>query len=477
MTPKDWTASLAESPAEPPKISLLTMFQLGLFQVGLGMMSVLPDGVLNRLLIRELDVSPTVASLILAMTLFVAPARVWFGQMSDTKKLWGYHRTGYMWIGITCLSMIAIAAVQVMWQMNDSLQASGWSLQTYAWVGLLMLVFGLYGLAVSASSTPFTTLLVDVSDEDNRSQTAAVNWSMLIGGTIIGAITISSLLKGLQLNASLDEIQANINRLFIIVPLIVIVLAVAGAWGVEKKYSRYYVRSNLGDQEHKITLGRAWRVLTASRQTKIFFGFLLLMTLGLWMQDPVLEPYAGDFFEMGIGASAALQAFWGTGTLIGIVGAGFLIIPRIGKKQGTKLGCLLSAICLSGVILAGFTHKPAVLQLALLIFGLGSGILTSGALTLMLDLTAAETAGTFIGAWGLAQAFARGTAKVAGGAVLDIGKNLFGDANLFWAYSVVFALQAGSMLLAIYFLDRINVQEFRTKAKEAINAVITNDID
>jgi MFS transporter, BCD family, chlorophyll transporter len=73
----------------------------------------------------------------------------------------------------------------------------------------------------------------------------------------------------------------------------------------------------------------------------------------------------------------------------------------------------------------------------------------------MLDLTAAETAGTFIGAWGLAQAYARGMAKVAGGAVLDIGKHLFGDANLFWAYSVVFALQAGSHVVG-YLLPRSN---------------------
>jgi BCD family chlorophyll transporter-like MFS transporter len=82
---------------------------------------------------------------------------------------------------------------------------------------------------------------------------------------------------------------------------------------------------------------------------------------------------------------------------------------------------LLVIFSLVWVVLSGFTHKPEQLQIALLFFGLVSGVLTTGALTLMLDLTAAETAGTFIGAWGLAQALARGVATVTGGLCLMQG--------------------------------------------------------
>jgi BCD family chlorophyll transporter-like MFS transporter len=111
----------------------------------------------------------------------------------------------------------------------------------------------------------------------------------------------------------------------------------------------------------------------------------------------------------------------------------------------------------------------------LLFFGLVSGVLTTGALTLMLDLTAAETAGTFIGAWGLAQALARGVATVTGGVVFDAGRKLF--SNLVLAYGLVFAVQAACMALAVWFLKRVNVQEFRTNAREAIATVIENDLD
>ncbi len=458
-----------------PRISLLIMFQLGLFQMGLGMMSVLVFGVLNRVLIRELGVPATLGTIILASTLFVAPARIWFGQMSDTKPLWGYHRTGYVWIGAISLAILSVLVVQVMWQLGGSLKAEGWSTQTYAWTSLLALLFALYGLAVSSCSTPFATLLVDVSDEDNRSQLVGVDWSMLIGGTIIGAILIGVLLKKLTLNAPIELLQVQINRLFLIVPLVVVGLAFVATWGIEKKYSRYASRSTLVNQEEKITLNRAWRILTASRQTRLFFTFLVLMTLGLFMQDPILENYGGDVFNMEVGKTATLNAFWGTGTLIGLSVAGFILVPRLGKRKTTKLGALLVIFSLVWVILSGLTHDPKQLQITLLFFGLASGVVTTGGLTLMLDLTAAETAGTFIGAWGLAQALAKGVATVTGGALFDTGKKLF--SNLVLAYGLVFAAQAACMAMAVWFLTRVNVQEFRTNARQAIATVIESDLD
>ncbi|HEY9900842.1 MAG TPA: BCD family MFS transporter [Candidatus Sericytochromatia bacterium] len=458
-----------------PRLKLRTMFRLGLFQTGLGMMSVLVFGVLNRVLIRELGVPATLGTIILALTLFVAPARIWFGQMSDTKRLWGYHRTGYVWIGAASLAILSVLVVQVMWQVGGSLKAVGWTTQTYAWTSLLALLFALYGLAVSACSTPFATLLVDVSDEDNRSKLVGVDWSMLIGGTIIGAILIGVLLKKLTLNAPIELLQVQINRLFLIVPLIVFGLAFVATWGVEKKYSRYASRSTLVNQEEKITLNRAWRILTASRQTRLFFTFLMLMTLGLFMQDPILENYGGDVFKMEVGKTATLNAFWGTGTLIGLSAAGFILVPRLGKRKTTRLGGLLVIFSLVWVILAGFTHDPKQLQIVLLFFGLASGVMTTGALTLMLDLTAAETAGTFIGAWGLAQALAKGVATVTGGAVFDAGKHLF--PNLVLVYGLVFAVQAACMALAVWFLTRVDVQEFRTSARQAIATVIESDLD
>jgi BCD family chlorophyll transporter-like MFS transporter len=114
---------------------------------------------------------------------------------------------------------------------------------------------------------------------------------------------------------------------------------------------------------------------------------------------------------------------------------------------------------------------------------------TTGALSLMLDLTVAETAGTFIGAWGLSQAIARALATVFGGAVLDFGKwvlvqtrgvadvTAIPEPELLPAYAVVFGLQAVGMLLAVWFLTRVNIKEFRDNSKRAVMAVIESDLD
>jgi MFS transporter, BCD family, chlorophyll transporter len=458
-----------------PKVKLPTAIRLGLFQMGLGMMSVMVFGVLNRVLIKELAVPSTIATVILALTLFVAPARIIFGQLSDTKPLFGYHRTGYVWLGAAGLVTNAWIAVQVMWQLGASLKAVGWALPTYGWAGLLGFIFALYGLSVSMCSTPFATLLVDITDEDDRSRLVAVDWSMLIGGTIIGAITIGVLLKSLEINATIADVQVQINRLFLIIPAIVCILTLVATWGVEKKYSRFTSRVGKTQGESHLSLGRALTILTASRQTQVFFTFLVVMTLGLFIQDPILETYGGEVFDLPVGKTAALNAFWGTGTLMGLSAAGFWFIPKMGKQKTARLGCMLVAASMLWVIVAGFTHNPVFLQLALLLFGICSGLVTTGAITLMLDLTVPETAGTFIGAWGLSQALAKGLATVFGGAALDIGKTIF--PNVVLAYGFVFSLQALAMIIAVKLLDRVNVREFQTTAKDAVKAVIAADGD
>lgn len=458
-----------------PRLNLFTMFRLGIFQMGLGMMSLLTLGVINRVMIDELKVPALIAAGAIAMYQFVAPARVWFGQMSDAKTIFGMHRTGYVWIGSALFTTLAFLALQVVWQLGASVEANGWTTESYTWAGALATTFALYGLALSASSTPFAALLVDISDEDNRSKLVSIVWSMLMVGIIIGAIISSTLIKQLGLDAPIAQLQASINRLFIIIPAIVFSLAIIATYGIEKKYSRYATRSMVADREDQITLGRALKILTASRQTAIFFFFILTMSISLFMQDAILEPYGGEVFQMQISQTTSLNAFFGIGTLLGIGSTGFLIVPRLGKQKTAKYGCIGAAVCSILFILAGFVGQPEMLMGILVLFGLLSGVLTAGALSLMLDLTAAETAGTFIGAWGLAQAIARGISTVLGGGILDIGRILFAEPVL--AYGAVFATQAVGMLLSITLLNQVNIQEFRDNARRAIMTVIEGELD
>jgi len=252
-------------------------------------------------------------------------------------------------------------------------------------------------------------------------------------------------------------------------------LAVLGTAGIESKYSLYKSRSSLTEREERLTMGRALKILTASRQTGLFFTFLLLMTISLFLQDAVLEPYGAKVFGMEFSKTTLLNAFWGTGTLIGIGSTGFLIVPRIGKQRTAKLGCLLVALSFVLLILSGFTANQTALKSVIFLFGLASGITTTGALSLMLDLTAAEAAGTFIGAWGVAQTWARWFATVAGGVVLDVGNRLFTSPVL--AYGLVFFMPVLGMLGAVWLLNRINVAEFQANTRQAIATVMETELD
>ncbi|MGB3403943.1 MAG: BCD family MFS transporter [Microcoleaceae cyanobacterium] len=493
MTIEDSSQTTPVSPNPPPslpKVGLFTMFRLGLFQMGLGIMSLLTLGVINRIMIDELKVPALIAAGAIAMHQFVSPARVWFGQMSDAKPLFGIHRSGYVWIGAALFTTVSFIALQVVWQLGGSIQTNGLNLFTYGWAAILALIFALYGLALSASSTPFAALLFDISDDDNRSKLISIVWSMLMVGIIIGAIISSRVLDQPELCGTdilsynptasgsatdITQLKPAVNFLFIVVPAIVLGLCLVATLGVEKRFSRYKNRSTVAQREDQITLKRALRILTASRQTGLFFSFLLVMSISLFMQDAVLEPFGGEVFGLCVSETTLFNVFFGMGTLVGIGTTGFLVIPRIGKKNTVKLGCIGAAIFLVLFIISGLAVNLELLKGSLLGFGLSSGILTAGAINLMLDLTAAETAGTFIGAWGLAQAMARGLATVLGGAVLDIGRSLFTTPTL--AYGLVFATQAIGMIVAITLLRRVNIQEFRDNAKQAITTVLENELD
>ena len=473
-----------------PKIGLLTMFRLGLFQMGLGIMSLLTLGVINRVMIDELKVIPWVAAVAIAMYQFVSPAKVWFGQMSDSRPIRGYHRTIYIWFGAIFFTSLSYVALQVAWELGQSIQDNGWGWTSDIWAILLGLVFAFYGLALSMSSTPFAALLVDVSDDDNRSQLIGIVWSMLMVGIVIGAIISSQLLNtpevcGPALMAydptqsskvvNIDILRSIVNPVFIIMPIIVFGLCLIGTWGVESSYSRFSVRSNHSKREDQITLKESLKVLTSSRQTFVFFSFILILTLSLFMQDTVMEPYGGEVFGMCISETTKLNAFFGIGTLLGIGSTGFLMLPKLGKKQTTKIGCIFSIVCFTLIIAAGIIRDENLLKFGLLVLGLASGIITAGATSLMLDLTVAETAGTFIGAWGLSQAMARGFSTVLGGVVLHIGKSIF-SVPVF-SYSLVFLMQGIGMLFAINILKHVSIKEFKNDAKSAISVVMEGEIE
>jgi BCD family chlorophyll transporter-like MFS transporter len=247
-------------------------------------------------------------------------------------------------------------------------------------------------------------------------------------------------------------------------------------WGQEPDRRSAAHPSRAADRDDAISLSAAWRLIGSSRQVLVFFSFLVCFTLALFLQDPILESYGADVFAMPIAATASLSGVWGVGTLLGLLLAGFWLVPRLGKFACARLGCQLILLSLVLLVLAGIPARRDLLQLVLLLFGLASGIGTNSALVLMLDLTLPEAAGLFVGVWGLAQALSRALGKLLGGGLLDLARALMPKGAPYLHFSAVFLVEAGLALLALQLLRHLNLRQFREDTGRSLDRVLASEL-
>jgi BCD family chlorophyll transporter-like MFS transporter len=457
-------------------LSLISTLRLGLFQACLGCLAVIFAGMLNRVMISELGFPGLLVGTALACEQFVAPARVIFGQMSDSHPLAGRHRVPYVLLGTALFCSLAVLAVPLIFRVDRLLQGGD---PRAVGLGVLALcgLFALYGLAISLASTPYLALVIDRTAEAERPRAVGLIWCMLTVGIVVGAILISLSLRSLDGVLDPAVLESTLTAFLIKIAMAVMLLTVVATWGMEAPRS-LRSRSKGDSRDDGVSLGQAWSLLRSSRQVLIFFGFLVLFTLALFLQDPVLESYGAQVFAMPIAATAQLNAFWGVGTLVGLLLAGLWIVPRLGKLATARLGCRLIALTLFALLLCGFSASVPLLKLVMLLFGLAAGIGTNSALCLMLDLTLPEVAGTFVGVWGLAQALSRALGKVMGGALLDLG-NLLARSIPFpgWdgplpAYGLVLGVEVLVALASLLLLERVNLQQFREDTGRSLGRVL-----
>ncbi|MFN7229371.1 MAG: BCD family MFS transporter [Synechococcaceae cyanobacterium] len=458
----------------PAPLTLRAILQLGIFQACLGALSVIFAGMLNRVMISELAFPGLLVGVALAFEQFASPARVLFGQLSDSRPIAGRHRIPYVLIGVVLLGALAVLSIPLIFQVAGLLQAPSQPQLALAVAALCGLMAG-YGLAVSLASTPYLALVIDRTDEQARPRATTIIWSMLTVGIVVGAIAISLTLRSLDGVRDPAVLQPALQAFMVRTSLIVVALTVVATWGMEP------VRGQEGGAdraatEPSLTLSQALDLIRSSRQVLVFFLYLVLFTLGLFLQDPILESYGAEVFGMPIAATASLNAFWGVGTLAGLAVAGVWLIPWLGKLAAARLGCRLIAGSLALLILAGLAPSVPVLQLAMVLFGLAAGIGTNGALCLMLDLTLPQAAGTFVGLWGLAQAMSRALGKVFGGGLLDLGRLLPFAEGPFPAFALVLVVELLVMLAALVLLGRLNPRRFREDTGTTLARVIAMEV-
>ncbi|MCP9932212.1 BCD family MFS transporter [Cyanobium sp. AMD-g] len=451
-------------------LTLPATVRLGLFQGCLGCLAVIFSGLLNRIMLSELGFPGLLVGGALAFEQFVAPSRVLFGQMSDAHPLASRHRVPYVLIGTAAFCLLAVLSVPLIFRVGRLLQDGsqpGLALGISALCGL----FALYGLAISLATTPYLALVIDRTSEQERPRAVSIIWCMLTVGIVIGAVAIGVSLRSLDGVNDPLVLQAALSRFMTIVAAVVMLLTVVATWGMEPPL-RERTDGTAVRREDAIGLRQSWTLITSSRQVLIFFSFLILFTLALFLQDPVLESYGAQVFAMPIAATAQLNAFWGVGTLVGLLLAGLWVVPRLGKMATARLGCQLIALSLLLLLVAGLTARIPFLQAVMVLFGLAAGIGTNSALCLMLDLTLPQAAGTFVGVWGLAQALSRAIGKLLGGGLYDIGRSLpLGDGP-YGPFALVLGVELLVAVAALVLLARVNVRQFREDTSRSLSQVL-----
>ncbi len=434
----------------------------------------------NGVMINELAFPGLLVGSALAFEQFVSPARVLFGQISDSHPFGGRRRVPYVLAGAALFCTLAVLSVPLIFQVGRLLQ-SGAQPQLALAIAALCGLFGLYGLAISLASTPYLALVIDRTTEAERPRAVGIIWCMLTLGIVLGAIAISLSLRNLDGIHDPAALEPALLRFMVAVAALVMALTVFATWGMEPALpaqASWPAATPSAAREDAVTLRQAWQLITSSRQVLVFFCFLILFTLGLFLQDPILEGYGAQVFGLSIASRTQLNAFWGMGTLMGLLFSGFWIVPRLGKLATARIGCRMIVATLLLLLACGLTASPPLLRIVMLLFGLAAGVGTNAALSLMLDLTLPQVAGTFVGVWGLAQAMSRALGKVLGGGLLDLGRRLpFADVGDYPAYALVLAVEVLIAALALALLGRLNVHQFRQDTGRSLERVLALEVD
>ena len=407
------------------------------------------------------------------------PPGVLFGQISDSHPWAGRYRLPYIWLGTAIFCGLAVLSVPLIFHVARLLEAASQPELAFG-IAALCGLFALYGLAISLAATPYLALVIDRTSEAERPRAVGLIWCLLTVGIVIGAISINLSLRSLDGITDPALLEPVLLGFMGRVVAVVLVLTVVATVGIEPGNKQLDLAAGGPRREDSITLAQAWVLVSSSRQVLVFFSFLVFFTLGLFLQDPILESYAADVFGMPIAATASLNAIWGIGTLTGLLLAGLWIVPKFGKLATARLGCQLILVSLVFLALAGLAPRVPVLQVVMLLFGLAAGIGTNSALVLMLDLTLPEAAGTFVGVWGMAQALSRALGKVLGGGLLDLARFLQQAFELapsvYLPYALVLSVEVLVAFGALVLLRRVNLRQFREDTGRSLSKVLALEL-
>jgi MFS transporter, BCD family, chlorophyll transporter len=403
-------------------LTWVQIIRLGLVQMALGAIVVLMTSTLNRLMVVELALPAVIPGLLVALHYGVQMSRPKWGHASDA----GGQRTRWIIGGMVALGAGALAATVGLIVLEASLL---WGMV------LSIAAYALIGVGVGASGTSLLALLATTTAPHRRAAAATITWLMMIFGIAMTAGIVGSLIDPYTPLRLIEIVAA--------VVLIAIAVTTFAVWGIERGLK---VTREPDPTPFREGLAEVW----AEPKARNFTLFVFLAMTAYFMQELILEPYAGLVFGLTPGQTTSLSGAQNGGVFLGMLTVGIMATGlKIGALRNWVIaGCLGSAGALAIITLLGPVGPGAPIVPAVVTLGFFNGMFAVAAIGSMMALAGQgreRREGTRMGLWGAAQAIAAGFGGLMGAAMADVLRLPLTDTQ---AFGAVFLFEASLFIAA-----------------------------
>ncbi len=424
-------------------LPLRQLLRLSLFQVSVGMATVMLLGTLNRVMIVELSVPATIVAVMIALPVLIAPFRALLGFRSDTyKSSIGWKRAPYLWFGsLWQMGGLAIMPFSLFLLSGDQTIGPAWAGEMFAGVAFL-----LTGLGLHMTQTAGLALAADRADDKTRPRVVALLYVMFLIGMAVSAVIVGFLLRDFSQLRLVQVVQG--------AALATIILNLIALW--KQETARPMTREERA--KPRPMFWDAWADYSRGGQAGRLLVVVFLGAVAFNMQDVLLEPFGGEVLGLSVAATTMLTAVWALGALVGFGLAAKWLSRGMNAYMMAGRGLLAGVAAFSTVVFAAPIGSPVLFYLGAAGIGFGGGLFAVATLTAAMAMPTEGLAGRglALGAWGAAQATGAGLSIAMGGGLRDLVNNLAADGGLGEAltapaigYSVVYHFEIGLLFLTM----------------------------
>ena len=397
------------SDAGSTNFSLFQLLRLSLFQISVGMATVMLAGTLNRVMIVEFLIPASLVAVMIAIPVLIAPLRTFYGYKSDTYKSFiGWKRIPYMWFGsLFQFGGLAIMPFAIIILSGDQTVGPSWAGEV-----LVAIAFLFTGIGMHITQTVGLALAADRATKENRPRVVALLYFMFLFGMGISAVVIGLLLADFSKLRLIQVVQGS--------AVLTLILNLVAVWRQEQ----VIINNQKNDKSEKFFL--SWKKFISDRKTNSLIWVVFWGTLAFSMQDVLLEPYGGQILGLSVSETTNLTGVWALGALLGLALAANNSKKTVSSVSNAMTALLIGIVGFSAIIFSSPMQFPFLYFLGTLFIGFGTGLFSVSLLIIAMALSSKTNLGSgfILGSWGAAQAIGAGLGIAVGGILRDVVNKL-----------------------------------------------------